>query len=851
MLNQAQITELKRRAKAQGISEADVDASVAQMMQEFNSQSQSPTAGAASVSSPAPAAPTQQQPAPQQGSQQLSKFALEQTTNDNIVSGFFKSLYNTAANYGSFVGESALQASRAGAEVIGSATGMTSEPTIFGAGEIQKKIEELSKQSKENIKLAKESIDPNARNMYAQKSRDIDAEIERLGQEAKKIGDKKTTFLVNEDKIENRGEIAMQGAKTTAGAAALAVPGGGSAKAMMAAGAAGGALSGFSASDGDTFEEVGSDVLTGLATGAVISGATAGIIKVMRSNIASKAGQKLDDAGNEITTRAYVKGVGIKPLKGEGGAKLLDRMKQVGIVPGDADAIIAQTDDIYRQDGGRVLEATRKLGEQGVEISTADIKAELIKQLNAAKSSVTRKPIQQVLDTIDEDLAGRVSITPDELYLLKSEYGALGKWNSTSSVVEKQQAEAWRSAYIQANDLLDATLKKNGFTEFAEINQRLHTANQAAQWATRKSEIAPNVYNVGLYDWLAGVAGTIASGGNLLGGVAVMGTKKAMESGKASEIAARIATKAGETLQRVGPVNASMNQTVLNAGIAGTTRSIVKDPTKPEPNKINDTKNQNLNGEGGIPSDTNQNESSDNFNQISPSITANSPILPRDNTPKPFGGRSKLELLQLALAQGATKKDLQEIADIYDMIVPAEADVDKLLTKRKSLADAGFDTSSVDQQLEALGIRKLSSSNAPDLTTQINNISTVGERNNARATKDILDVVDAAIEGAKGTPTGPISAAMANYSKLTGPNRTAQLEKDLAEILRTVRKESTGVAFSPQEIEALQTEIPSIVQQEGNVEDSLKRLRVRMLQKLGNYGIDVSGELNKNETQNQ
>lgn len=132
-----------------------------------------------------------------------------------------------------------------------------------------------------------------------------------------------------------------------------------------------------------------------------------------------------------------------------------------------------------------------------------------------------------------------------------------------------------------------------------------------------------------------------------------------------------------------------------------------------------------------------------------------------------------------------------------------------------------------------------------DLTSQINNLSTGAERNAARFTKDTLDAIDNAInkfsEGA-GTETGPLSAIEAQWSKLSTPNQTAQLEKDLNEIMATIRKDRTGVAFSPEEIKELKKEIPTILQQEGNVSDSLLRLRQRMLQKLSNYGINTDAE---------
>jgi hypothetical protein len=142
----------------------------------------------------------------------------------------------------------------------------------------------------------------------------------------------------------------------------------------------------------------------------------------------------------------------------------------------------------------------------------------------------------------------------------------------------------------------------------------------------------------------------------------------------------------------------------------------------------------------------------------------------------------------------------------------------------------------------------------PDIKEQIKGLPTVGERNSAVAVKDILDVLNSAIKKSQGVETGPISAAKAKASQVIPgmtPNKTAQLGKDLAEILRTIRKESTGVAFSPQEIKDLEKEIPTILQQEGNVADSLTRLKGRMLQKLSNLGVDVSSEMGAGEEINQ
>ena len=195
---------------------------------------------------------------------------------------------------------------------------------------------------------------------------------------------------------------------------------------------------------------------------------------------------------------------------------------------------------------------------------------------------------------------------------------------------------------------------------------------------------------------------------------------------------------------------------------------------------------------------------------------------------------------QFDFNKGITEREMR-LKETPTPSISSPKDVSDLLNTRDKLKEQGFDTSSIDTQIEAMGIGKTGDGGKQlDLISQINNLGTAGERNGARAVKDILDVVDSAIKKAEGTPTGPISAGVAQVSKLMTPNKTAQLQKDLKEILRTVRKESTGVAFSPQEIQELENEIPTIMQQEGNVKDSLIRLKQRMLQKLTNYGLDVA-----------
>lgn len=62
-------------------------------------------------------------------------------------------------------------------------------------------------------------------------------------------------------------------------------------------------------------------------------------------------------------------------------------------------------------------------------------------------------------------------------------------------------------------------------------------------------------------------------------------------------------------------------------------------------------------------------------NQNDPSMGGS---IAQDPATLPFGGRSKKELMQLALAEGATLKDLKEVSDIYDMIAGDEEETQQL-----------------------------------------------------------------------------------------------------------------------------------------------------------------------------
>lgn len=364
------------------------------------------------------------------------------------------------------------------------------------------------------------------------------------------------------NKYSTPGGAAEQTIRKTAGGASYFVPGGAGVKGAVAAGAATGALSTLSEDNTNL-----NDIAGGAVAGGAMGGAFGILEKGISNKLAQKAGQKLVNAGEDIQIASYVKSVGAKPIAREGGNNLLTRMKSVGIKPGSAEQVLEQANQIIMDESPKILEAAQSLSSKGVKISVKDITDVLKKQIGEAKSTITKKPLQEVLDVIATDLKGKKFITPEELYLLKTEYGSLGKWSSLSTAVEKKQAEAWRDVYIKANDILDKALTDNGFTEFRTINEAVHTAMQAHQYASRVANVAPNKNTIGLMDVIYGTTG--AAAGGPMGVIGSLLLRKGLESPQAAGATAGIVKTAGKALSEIPGMSANVPQAARNALITG------------------------------------------------------------------------------------------------------------------------------------------------------------------------------------------------------------------------------------------------------------------------------------------
>jgi len=831
-LTQAEILRIKQQAKAKGFTEQQVNTALIEVTKQFGGVNEASPINSqlggqpAQISGGGVSSSTQATPASssQPGAQQKTEPAQE----GSFVGNFFKSIYNTGANYAKFVGEAAAQGVRT---VI--------DPSISTVGNLAPQIEELGKKSRALIDQAKKTTNKAEKRRLLQESRDVDAQIEQLGDRARQVGEKKASFLVDEEKIADRGQIVKTGAKATAGAASLAIPGGATAKTALALGAASGALFGFS--EGEEIDP--EKIIFGALGGGVGGAATFAAGKLLSkgaSAVSKKAGslfgrskkaisesleataeksiskaspsvwrKGLEEKGLDLNalTKKYFKKAGASAKKGIGYDELLGTVTERG-----RGGLLKAEIEANEKAISKVLSASSK----NTKISIDDFIKNLNKEIKTLKlipgNENNIKALNEfVKSTVKQYKNG---ITPKTMLALKraadSKFGKAVADEATGSATAQAQKMFANSARKTLKKLFPTI--KGALDNESEIYTLRPVLNHArAILKTQGSNIRVGSLKgksfTELLNPLTHLESALANpkvASRLLGGEVEQQAARTFLQNIPETGAAQLA---GRT---VGAVVGAGQEEISPGGTEQTLEDLGQ--------KLDDDARPKLDSTSGV--------------QKAQELKKR----------QPFGGRSKNELMQMAIAEGATLKDLKEIGGIYDMIVPEAGDTEDLLEKRKKLSEAGFNTTDIDLQLAEAGITKKAEEKL-GIVDQINEITTAGERNKARATKDILDVVDSAIITAEsGVRTGPLSAIGALISKQYAPNETARLEKDLNEILRVVRKESTGVAFSPEELTALKKEVPTIIQQEGNVKDSLARLRIRMLQKLSNYGLDVSGE---------
>lgn len=626
-LTQQQILQFTQRARAAGLSEAQIQGEIVKKEQEL--------AGAggynqtAQIQQPqAPQQPQMGQPAVRGaqtfGGQSAQSQAPVQQTNEIMPAGndssfitrFMGALVEPAVNYGKLLAEAGSQVAR-----------VATDPTY------RKSVLNQPLSTDEQATLATQ----------------------------------KPFVVLDNEKIKDNLDVAKFGAKATAGASSYLVPGANSVKGAATLAGAAGVLDAASR-DNVTVKDAAIAGVTSAATGGAFSVLGKAINAIKPAKIASTLEKKAQD----VAVRSYVKEVGSKPLRTEGGRQLLEDMYRIGIKPGDSEKVLQQASDVIQQNSGEILNATIDLDNKGVTVPVQNIVGFLEDQIKNSKSVVSKGPIQQVLNTIRQDFGDATEMTASDLYLLKAEYGPLGSWSKTQPQVEQRQAEVWRSVYTKMNDLMDETLKNNGYEDFREVNDAVHTAIKASQYAGRVANVAPNRNTFGLLDVIAG--GTAAASGFSVPGAAAVGgiaARKVLESGRMGEIGTNVLNKLG-SIAKTLPENAAPATGTLANNVSKTVGGMAAGlvPEKGPQDQVNGQSNNESANQAGDNVHSNIIPQDPELAAIESQIPTSVP-----SQMSPFGNLTKRQVLSLALTQGASSKELKEISDLYDMVQPEGVNV--------------------------------------------------------------------------------------------------------------------------------------------------------------------------------
>lgn len=306
-------------------------------------------------------------------------------------------------------------------------------------------------------------IDPFAKLMEGAGNIATDIQNERYGTD---IGYKPITgTLLGQRNLEQAEENPLlTSAKGIAGIGALAVPGsvGAGFKGAVGAGALGGGLGSFGASDKDLIGSLG-DTAKGAAIGGAAGGVLYGAGQLVgrirdKGVLPEKFKKKAIDWADEADAAVQRQAVGGPAPKKVGGA-LLEKesskvAKEFGRPVNTIDDLASLSDDIYAKYGGVVQNGADELTASGVTVSIDDVLKPLQDQLDNVTQPELRKPLETAIENI-KIAAGGDTVTPSQLYSLKQEWGRLAKFKYGTDPLQTSIASAYDDAYVGANDLME------------------------------------------------------------------------------------------------------------------------------------------------------------------------------------------------------------------------------------------------------------------------------------------------------------------------------------------------------------------------------------------------------------
>lgn len=671
MPTQLQINQFKRKARAAGYSELQIANEISRKIRAESTQK------------------TQRQPT--RPTQQIQDTNITQPQPSQPQESFLKrtvrGLVEPGVNYLKFIGEAGAQSIRAVADPV----------MDFRGGkkidEIANQSDELHKRSRELIKKAKQTKDPEEKKRLLQQSRDIDAEIEQLTTPLRDLAEKPTTFFEDEEAIKDRGTILKTGIKRTAGGASYFIPGGKTLKAAIASGMISGALYGLS--EGEDIDPI--DIITGTVSGGIGGGAVFGLSKVVGkgwgkvtkklNNIKRGAAQKLSDEAAERITKAspsqWQKAVD------DHGIDLNDLTKKYFKRGGTYDDMLGE---VSKRGRGGIIQKNIQKAEKSLQKALKNVNKntkftidEIVEALTKEKKQLAKLPgNENNIKALEEFIKGFKAqygkgITPKRLLDLKriadSQFGRAVADENTGSAIAQAQKMVANAARAKLKKLLP------GVKNALDTEMELYTLRPILSRARSILNTPGSTIRVGSL-----------KGKNILellnpfnlADTYLSDPKRASKLLKeAGEEVTEQVSKGGKTLftdtffQRLG----STGTTSLAVG---------EEPIQPDQ-------------EGYQPEE--EIDADDGIDNLQDQDILPDSSLAQEET-NVFGGRSKQEILQMAFRQGANQSQLKEIGDIYDTLVPEEESEqlslsDSAIKKVTEVEGAIADTESLFEAIQA------------------------------------------------------------------------------------------------------------------------------------------------------
>ena len=367
--------------------------------------------------------------------------------------------------------------------------------------------------------------------------------------------------------LEDKENVLAKAISAGAGIGSFAIPAGAGVKGAMALGGLSGALGGLGEADWSDPESV----LTDIGTGALLGGATGGILgklagrggkKIVANTIDDKGiargiSGKLDNFAQGRELNAFRREVGSNAPSTLGGAVLekqsYNLAKRYGTKIRNSDDLIKLSGQVFDEFGSKVSSDAARLTEQGVMINIDDVTRGLTRRLTKTKTPELRKPIEGALASIRQATNGKAAITPVELLNLRREWGDLGKFNPFRDTADTSLARAFEMVYGDANRVLNKTFKVAGINDFREVNKILETAIRQEKWANVASgKLRPTAtandmaQDVGRFAAAASANPLFAAPGFVIG--------KTIQSPAAERGLARVARRASSVVSGTGGI---------------------------------------------------------------------------------------------------------------------------------------------------------------------------------------------------------------------------------------------------------------------------------------------------------